>query len=362
MCITAAQAAPYAYVTNELSDSVTVVNAFSYKKIATIPVGSGPIGVSVSPDGERVYTANSAGPDGTVSILDTSINQLIGEVTAGVGTSGVAVSPNGQRVYATNYNIATVSIIDTTLTPPAVVETVNVDTAPYGVTVDPTGRYVYVGNSTASTLSVIDTSQTPAFVTQVNSSEIVNPYGIALSADGSKLYVANYKDGFDRGSLLIIQTSAIDKTQASVTLPSSAIQTITLGKNPYGIAVDSQKAYIANYGDQTLSVVDITASSPTATTVSSTAFLVPLGVSLTPDGSTLAVANYYAGSENHVSFIRTSLLTTSSPTLTLSASDVHSVSVGSTPVAFGNFIGPDQPSTLIISPTSLSFGEQEIDT
>ena len=47
------------YVTNNLSNTVSVINTATNTVTATIPVGANPFGVSVSPDGSKVYVANN---------------------------------------------------------------------------------------------------------------------------------------------------------------------------------------------------------------------------------------------------------------------------------------------------------------
>jgi YVTN family beta-propeller protein len=51
-----------AYITNQGSNNVSVIATASNTVTATIPVGHAPGGVSVTPDGSRVYVAN-AGSD-----------------------------------------------------------------------------------------------------------------------------------------------------------------------------------------------------------------------------------------------------------------------------------------------------------
>jgi YVTN family beta-propeller protein len=47
-----------AYITNIDSARVSVIDTASNTWIATIPVGSGPFGVAVTPDGSTVYVSN----------------------------------------------------------------------------------------------------------------------------------------------------------------------------------------------------------------------------------------------------------------------------------------------------------------
>src|SRR5689334_17725437 len=64
-----AYAAPFAYITNASSNTVSVIDTATNLVIATIPVGVGPGGVAVHPDGSRVYVTHGA--SNTLSVIDT---------------------------------------------------------------------------------------------------------------------------------------------------------------------------------------------------------------------------------------------------------------------------------------------------
>ena len=64
----AAPAGPRAFVTNEKSNDVTVIDLLTAKVVKTIPVGQRPRGVSASPDGTRVYVSNSN--SNSLSVID----------------------------------------------------------------------------------------------------------------------------------------------------------------------------------------------------------------------------------------------------------------------------------------------------
>ena len=51
-----------AYVTNEISKDLSVIDIAADRVIATIPLGARARGVKVSPDGRRVYVALSGSP------------------------------------------------------------------------------------------------------------------------------------------------------------------------------------------------------------------------------------------------------------------------------------------------------------
>ncbi|MGD0406565.1 MAG: YncE family protein, partial [Candidatus Bathyarchaeia archaeon] len=112
---------------------------------ATVPVGSEPIGVAVTPDGAYAYVTNYGGGyygSGSVSVISTATNTVTATVTVGSEPIGVAVTPNGAYAYVTNYGSGYyVSVISTATN--TVTATVTVGTYPVGVAVTPDGAYVY---------------------------------------------------------------------------------------------------------------------------------------------------------------------------------------------------------------------------
>jgi YVTN family beta-propeller protein len=107
----ATSAAPFAYVTNELSDTVSVIDTATNNLVVTVEVRLGPEGVAANPTGTRVYVANLVNE--TISVIDTATNTLVATVPVDVDPFGVAVNSAGTRVYVTDLFDGTVSIIDT---------------------------------------------------------------------------------------------------------------------------------------------------------------------------------------------------------------------------------------------------------
>ena len=232
----AAWAAPQAYVANEGSGTVSVIDTANDTVGATVTVGSYPIGVAVSPDGSRVYVANQNSK--TVSVIDTANDTVGATVTVGSNPAGVAVSPDGSRVYVANAGSGTVSVIDTATD--SVGATVTVGTGPFGVAVSPDGSRVYVANEGSGTVSVIDTANDTVGATVTVGS---NPAGVAVSPDGSRVYVAN---------------AVSDTVSVIDTANDTVVKTVLVGSTPFGVAVspDGSRVYVANEGSNTVSVID----------------------------------------------------------------------------------------------------------
>src|SRR3989304_6698149 len=97
-----AAAGPMAYVTNEKSDDVSVIDTGRNTVVRTIRVGKRPRGVEISPDRRRVYVSN--GNSDSVSVVDAEVGKEIEAWPAGVDPEGLALSHDGPRLYAVNEN------------------------------------------------------------------------------------------------------------------------------------------------------------------------------------------------------------------------------------------------------------------
>jgi len=170
---------PFAYVTNYDSNEISVINTATNRVTATVPVGAGPEGAVVTPDGKKIYVTNYE--DDTISVIDTVTNNVTAIVKVGSCPEGIVVNPAGTKVYVVNYEDNTISIIDTTSN--IVTANVTVGNDPSGVAVTPDGKKVYVTNYEDNTTSIIDTANNivTANVTVGNS-----PSGVAVTPDGKK--------------------------------------------------------------------------------------------------------------------------------------------------------------------------------
>ena len=95
----------FAYVANEGSATVSVVDLTTLKKVTDVAVGSEPYGVALTPDGSQAFVADSAGDD--VAVIDTASNTVSKVILIpGVQPRGIAISNNNggqgpQLVYVT---------------------------------------------------------------------------------------------------------------------------------------------------------------------------------------------------------------------------------------------------------------------
>ncbi|OBA96652.1 hypothetical protein A5662_17385 [Mycobacteriaceae bacterium 1482268.1] len=162
--------------------------------VARIPVGSSPQDVAISPDGKYAYVTDQV--DDTVTVIDTKTNKIVGTpISVGRDPYPIAVSPDGSKVYVGVLGENVVKVIDT--------QTGQLDGQPIALAVyDPRmlvvtadGKHVYVGTYTDG-LGVIDTeSRTSARVpiTLPPDSQLVQ---IAISPnDPNRAYITTATGG-----------------------------------------------------------------------------------------------------------------------------------------------------------------------
>jgi len=86
----AAQAAPFAWITNQGSHDVSVIDLALNRVVATVPVGQAPAGVVAASAMGEVYVANAA--SNSVSVINLSSRQVVASFPAGQGAVGLDAS------------------------------------------------------------------------------------------------------------------------------------------------------------------------------------------------------------------------------------------------------------------------------
>jgi YVTN family beta-propeller protein len=208
----------FVYVADGLSDTVSVINTTNYSVAATIPVGGYPSGVAVSPDGSTLYVTNYF--DGTVSVINADDYEVTGTINLGSAQDGpmyVKFTPNGASAYVTDNVSSAVSVINTaTRTVTATIPNIG---GPIGIAVSPDGSTVYTADANSGEISVISTADNT--VTE-NIATSPLPVEAALTPDGSALYVTGFVDGTsDPGAVSVIDTATDTVTSSTSSIPGA---------------------------------------------------------------------------------------------------------------------------------------------
>jgi len=158
--------------------------------------------IAITADDKFVWSVNPDTDSVSVFSVAKDVNKKVAEIPVGKEPWCVAIKSgdddddydggkrrrpdnDDSKVYVTNMVSGTVSVID-----PAkrqLIKTIKVGTEPFGCALSPNGRTLYVSNQSSNSVSVIDTRFD--FVIKTIRNAGPKPHGIAVTADGAKVYV-----------------------------------------------------------------------------------------------------------------------------------------------------------------------------
>jgi YVTN family beta-propeller protein len=284
------------YVTNQGSNTVTVIDPNNNYGTTTVTVGDKPTAVAVvnqngvntflanpPQDNNKIYVANFN--DRTVMVIDPATNSVISTVPVGVSPQALAgripVDYNDPlqtgNVYVANEgsNFVTAIQYDFSYFPVPV----TVGSGPFAVAVNQLSDQIYVSNFFDNTVTVISgwTSSNTYTTTTVNVG--TNPGAVAVNPATNKTYVANYNSG---------NVTVIDGATNNV------IATVATGTNPAAVAVDpvTNKIYVANLVSNNVTVIDGATNTVTTTVLAGTT---PNAVAVNPVANKIYLANLNSG-------------------------------------------------------------------
>ncbi|HSD61418.1 MAG TPA: beta-propeller fold lactonase family protein, partial [Burkholderiales bacterium] len=104
-------AAPFAYVPNEKSGTLSVIDTATDQVVGEIKAGAKPRGTAVSRDGKRMYVSDQ--PANSLDIIDVEKRQMIGKLDLGESPEGVSLSPDGKWVVAAVEISNSIAFVDT---------------------------------------------------------------------------------------------------------------------------------------------------------------------------------------------------------------------------------------------------------
>ena len=312
-------AVPFAYVANATGNSVTVVDEPTRTVVAT-PSANNPFGVAMHPTLSLAYVGEQGDTIGgtvpaSIAVFDTSTHARVATVSLPAAPTGIAVNGTGTRLYVATMGNEVRSY--TAAATPVLQKTIPVGPRPYGVAFLANGLKAYVAR--ANGVDVIDmgsetvVASIPMFGT---------PLAIVSHPNSSRIYISA---GTLNGTLIVVDT-------ATNTIPLGGI--ISVGKFPSGVAItpDGSRIYVASEDAGTVTEI---ASASLTVSATITGFSRPYGLSVNQLGSILWVVNRCAAafcSTNSPS----KLSIVDVPTRTV----VNGPTVGIEPLSLGRFLKP----------------------
>ncbi|MGA2372090.1 MAG: YncE family protein, partial [Candidatus Korobacteraceae bacterium] len=257
------------YVSN-LEGTVTVIDGVTFAT-TTVVVGDSPYGAAVNPVTNQTYVSNVCGndptcqSDGTVTVID-GVTLATTTVVVGAQPGSVVVNPVTNKIYVLNrcgdqpncvqYSSGTVTVIDGVTLSTA---TVPVGISASSIAVNPQSNKIYVTNSCGSD----PTCQSDGTVTQIDGASLstttipvgLDPVGIAVDSVANKIY--DLDSGGFTGDVTVIDGTTLSTT------------TVPAGVRPSSIDVNSvtHKIYVGNLLGGNITVIDGATLSTTTVSV-----------------------------------------------------------------------------------------------
>lgn len=225
------------YVSDQAANALLVVDVAKRAVVSKVDLGESPEGVYISADGKWIAAAVEV--TNSVAFVDVAAGKLAFSVkTEGKNPEHAVFSPDGRWVYVSAEEADSVDVID--VAQRKQVASVTVGRRPRGIAFTPDGKRAYVACELANTVYAIDVA-THRVLAEIPAGEFSN--GVTMRPDGARVFVSNGRAG---------TVSVID------TATNKVVATIEVGKRPWNMAItpDGAKLYVANGRSNSVSVID----------------------------------------------------------------------------------------------------------
>ncbi len=207
----------YVLVTNNEDNSVSVIDAKTYKTKKTISTGKGPHGFRISKDSHYAYVANMG--ENTVSVIDLFALKEEKKINVGKTPVTTGITSDGKTLLVTLNSEDALAVVDLAT---GGIKKIMVGSGPAQVYVEPDDKFAFVANQgtgrrPSNTVSKIDL-KTKEVVATIEVGK--GAHGVVTSNDSKFTYVTNMFDN---------TVSVIDNSRNEV------ISTVPVGETPNGI-------------------------------------------------------------------------------------------------------------------------------
>lgn len=225
------------WVTSPDGRMLTQIDAQSLTVRATQEVG-GPVGIALDPLGEKIYVSDWY--DHQLIVLKTQIETqkltILNRIPVGHVPAGIVISPDGDRLYLAERDDNQIAVFDTHSFNR--IASIPVGQHPFGLALDATGKTLVAVNVKSNDVSLIDTG---ALIERVKIPVGISPYCAVFSDDG-RLFITNQHSD---------SVSVIDVASAQLS------QTLMVGAFPEGIDIFHNQLFVVSWMDEELDVIDL---------------------------------------------------------------------------------------------------------
>lgn len=139
------------------ADTVAVVDTALPGLLTYLRLGREPQAMLLKPDGGELYISNA---DGTVSVVNTTTNEVDDTMAAGLGAGAMAVGDGGNYLYVANADAGTVSVIS--IADRRTMAVIHVGQQPRRLALDAGGLLLFAADAGSGDVAVMRSSLDPA--------------------------------------------------------------------------------------------------------------------------------------------------------------------------------------------------------
>lgn len=292
-------------ILNKSDHNAMLIDLGSGASVATIPTGTAPHEVAVSPDGRYAVVTNygAATPGNSLTVIDLSkktklkdvdlgdykrphgiewlkdgkhvavtvetnkaiilVHVFDGSIVASISTDQdvshmVVLTPDNKRAFVANIRSGSVSVLD--LVEKKLLKNIQTGAGAEGVDVTPNGKEIWVTNRAANTVTVLNAS-TLEEIAVIESKDF--PIRAKVTSNGKHVLVSNARSGD-----IAVFDAATKKEVQRIKMELSTVNEIDrrlfgnqFGTSPVPIGIlilpDGSRAYVANSNADLVTVIDL---------------------------------------------------------------------------------------------------------
>ena len=145
------------FVSMPLVNQVAVIDTATWKVVADLNAGTGPMRLALQPDGKYLWVANgaaSASETSGVTVIDTASLNVAASIPTGAGAHEIAFTEDNKFAFVTNREGGTLSVVDVRKLEK--VKDVKTGAPASALAFSPLSKALYVANEANGSIAVVD--------------------------------------------------------------------------------------------------------------------------------------------------------------------------------------------------------------
>jgi YVTN family beta-propeller protein len=276
----------FAYVTNGVSGTVTVLDVVNVRVDREVPVGQTPVAVAASPTRNEVYVVNSGSQYmlGSLSVINAENNKVVAAIPLHRQPVSIDLDSSGSLAYVANSASNTVSVIDLKIRREIAV--IGAGEEPVSARISADGKSLVVANRRGNSVSIFDPATRrvrAVFEGCPGASEVV------LLPDSSKTFVA-CSAGHQLMAIALARAKADPETDGQ---PDRLETLMDVGRGPVCLALkpDGGEVFVCNSISNSISEVSTPANEVSGATLMGAD---PMHGIVSSDNALLYVSNFHS--------------------------------------------------------------------